>query len=378
MDLSCIIRVETVLNETKGKWGAGEEVRIWFAGSAQKERQKILGGLRAPTLWSYFDVRSRPHAMMMRRRNRNNKVDLFLDSGAYSAYTQGVEIPIQDYITFIKEHLDVITVYANLDIIAKGPTPADKRIAAEKTLENQKIMEEAGLSPLPVFHVGEPLEYLESYVRLYDYIGLGSMVGQPKSTLVPWLDRCFQKYICDERGMPKVKVHGFGLTSLSLMLTYPWYSVDSTTWIVNSRMGRIFVPHRDRGGKKWVYDENLWTITVSSRSPGRKEAGHIDNISPVKRRAALEYIHEMGYCLGKSRFEKVPQSHELKENEQWAEKKPKDKEAKRLLEIIEEPGLCNKYQLRDEINIIFFQNLEKALPEWPWPFVKKGAKGFEL
>jgi len=304
-------------------------------------------------------------------------VDVFLDSGAYSAWTQGIEINIQDYIDFIKQHQDIIDIYANLDVISIDGKRGSK-LTAELTLKNQKIMEEAGLRPLPVFHIGEPFEYLEYYIKRYDYIGLGGMVGVPRNTLILWLDECFDKYICDEKGMPKVKIHGFGLTSFSLMLRYPWYSCDSTAWVITSRNGSIYVPRFKNG--KWVYDENSWKISVSSRSPNKKEAGqHIDTLPPKQREIVLQYIHEKGYKLGKSRFEYVDQDHELAENERWAEKKPKDKNAKRLVEIIEEVGICNDYRLRDELNIIYFQDLEKTLPEWPWPFKRENVvKGFAL
>ena len=79
-------------------------------------------------------------------------VDVFLDSGAFSAWTRGVEIDIQKYIEFIKQNQDVITVYANLDVISPGRFSMGTKESAELTLRNQKIMEQAGLSPLPVFH----------------------------------------------------------------------------------------------------------------------------------------------------------------------------------------------------------------------------------
>ena len=34
-------------------------------------------------------------------------IDLFLDSGAFSAFTQDVEINLKDYIAFIKENQDL-------------------------------------------------------------------------------------------------------------------------------------------------------------------------------------------------------------------------------------------------------------------------------
>ena len=69
--------------------------------------------------------------------------------------------------------------------------------------------------------------------------------------------------------------------------------------------------------------------------------------------------------------------YKLKDNEKWAEKKPKDKQASRRIEIIEEAGLSNTYQLRDEFNIIYFLDLEKTFTEWPWAFKIK-ERGFGL
>jgi hypothetical protein len=294
-----------------------------------------------------------------------NKVDLFLDSGAFSADSKGVSIDIQEYIAFIKEHEDILEVYANLDVIGDP----------KATWKNQKIMERAGLKPLPTFHYGSDEEWLVRYLNAgYSYIALGGMVPISTPALKPWLDRIFSKYICDEKGIPKVKVHGFGLTSLRLMMDYSWYSVDSTSWVMTGRMGSIYVP-RFRNGE-WIYDQDSWKIAVSNKSPSNKEAGkHIDTFPPKQKQIILDYIHDKGYHLGKSRFKTVSPGYELQQGEKWADKKPKDKMAKREVEIIEREGICNKYQLRDEMNIIFFLDLEKSFPEWPVPFKAKGSAG---
>ena len=308
---------------------------------------------------------------------KGRHIDLFLDSGAYSAWTQGVEIDIHEYIKFIKEHKDLLTIYTNLDVLPKvGDDQAGLKKSAELTLENQKIMEGEGLTPLPVFHVGQPFSFLEYYVDNYDYLGLGAMVGKPKSTLIPWLDSCFSDFICDGEGMPKIKIHGFGITALDMLFRYPWYSVDSTSWVMTGRMGSVYIPRYKNGG--WVYDENSWKIAVSTQSPGSKEAGkHINTLPPRKKQIILNYIHDKGYSLGKSRFEKVDQNRKLEKGERWAEKKPKGG-GKRMIEIIEEPGLCNRYELRDELNIIYFKDLEDHIPEWPQPFRGSRVKGFSL
>ena len=296
-----------------------------------------------------------------------NKVSLFLDSGAFSAWTRGVEINIWDYIEFIKQHVDVLEVYANLDVIGVDGRPPDRE-SAEMGIANQRIMEKAGLRPLPVFHFREPFDILEQFVAEYDYIALGGAVGFPARVLIPWLDKCFRDIICDPKtGIPRVKIHGFGITSIPLLLRYPWYSVDSSSWSMGSRLGDIYVP-RYRDGE-WIYDEQNLFVPVSNRNPGLKESGgHLETLPPRQKQIVLDYIHAKGFKLGKSHFKKVPQTHELAENERWAEPKPKDPQAKRLLEVIEEEGLNNSYRLRNALNVLYFQDLEASLPSWDRPF----------
>lgn len=294
-----------------------------------------------------------------------NKVDLFLDSGAFSAWSQGAVIDIQEYIEFIKKHEDHVTVYANLDVIGD----------VKGTWKNQRIMERAGLKPLPVFHLGDPMPYLDRCLE-YEYFCLGGMAGQGCTTekRISFLDRCWA-VICDTPDrLPKSRVHGFGMTSLKLMLRYPWYSVDSTSWVVTGRVGGVFVPQFKNG--KWIYDKDGWKIQVSSRSSAKNEAGkHIDSFSPKMREVILDYFEHKGYQLGKSEFRVEDEDYELEEDEKWSGKAA---DGKREVETIVERGLCNEYRLRDELNIVYFVDLEKSMPKYPWPYKKKGSKGFSL
>lgn len=297
-----------------------------------------------------------------------NRVELFLDSGAFSAWSQGQDVDIQEYITFIKENEDCLDIYAVLDVIGNP----------QATWKNQMIMEDAGLHPLPVFHYGEADSWLERILkRGYDYIGLGGMVPITTNSLIYWLDHLFSQYLTDEKGLPKVKVHGFGLTSLPLMLRYPWFSVDSTSWVITGRLGSIYVP-KWKGGK-WIYNEPSWKIAVSARSPQNKDAGkHITTLKNEELAIFMNYIHEKGYKLGKSELKMMPQDYIPEKNEKWIQKKPTDKSSTRLLEVIVEPGICNKYEQRDEMNVIYFLDLEKSMPKWPWSFKKDRRIGLNI
>ncbi|KKM77523.1 hypothetical protein LCGC14_1369130 [marine sediment metagenome] len=292
------------------------------------------------------------------------KISLFLDSGAFSAWRKKEEININEYISFIKKNIDYIDTYANLDDITDP----------EQTIKNQKIMEKEGLSPLPCYHYGEDIKYFEYYLERYDYIALGGMVPISTKDLQKWLDPIFSKYVCDQDGIPEVKIHGFGMTSLKLMLRYPWWSVDSTSWVLTGRFGNVLVPRKSKG--KYLYSEESWKVSVSDRSPNRKDIGqHISTFSENEKRIIFDYFSEKGYKLGKSIFREEDKNYSLKENERWF---GKAKGKAREVEEIIEPGLCNDYKKRDELNIIYFLDLEKNIPKWPWSFKLKSSRRLGL
>lgn len=293
-------------------------------------------------------------------KDKTNKVNLFLDSGAFSAWSKKAEIDIYEYITFIKENKKYIDTYANLDAIGDP----------EKTLKNQKIMEKAGLKPLPCFHYGEDIKYLKHYIKHYDYIALGGMVPISTPNLMQWLDYIFPTFLCDKKGMPIVKVHGFGMTSLKLMLRYNWFSVDSTSWVVTGRMGGILIPKRTNG--IYDYSKNPLKITVSEKSPAvKKRHQHFKNMTPAQQKIFLDYFKEKGFVLGKSSFRpENPETYVPTKNERWNKRK------EGIIETIISPGLANDYKMRDELNIIYFTDLEKNMKKWPWPLRFKNKKGF--
>ncbi len=286
-------------------------------------------------------------------------MSLFLDSGAFSAFSLGIDIDIYDYIEHIKQNKKLFEVYACLDVIG----------SAEKTYENQLIMEKEGLSPLITFHYGEDIEWLKFYMKKYDYIALGGVAdGRDIRSVRTHLDKCWE-ILTDDKGMPKLKVHGFGVTSISLMRRYPWYSVDSTSWAVVSRMGSIIVPIKKNN--EWVYNKNSSIIGVTARSPYRNDkVKHYNNLSPMFKKIVDEYLEQKGYKIGKSEFIDVDKDYKPKRGKEFWYKKEKK------IERVIEPGVSNNHVLRNEITILYFQDLAKTMPEWPWPYKRKQKKGF--
>jgi hypothetical protein len=157
---------------------------------------------------------------------------VFGDSGAHSARTLGLHLTLEDYAAWCHRWNHHLTLYANLDVIG-GP---------QATWENQKRLEtEHGLTPIPVFHTGDPWEWLERYIdEGYTYIALGKLLGNPIAEVLPWLAKAFQ--IADGRAV----FHGFGLTVWPALKEFPFYSVDSSTWAQPFRFGlvKVFDPGR--------------------------------------------------------------------------------------------------------------------------------------
>src|SRR5262249_20971453 len=153
-----------------------------------------------------------------------DKVRIFLDSGAYTAWTKNTEIDLQQYIDYCQENVDIIEVIAVLDQIPDSPASADLTKAIKKTYWNLQEMERRGLKDVvPAYHFLEPEEVLDYYAKNYKYVAIGGLVGKSTKQLLAWLDRMWTRYLLNADGTPKTRVHGFGITSLPAMERYPWF-----------------------------------------------------------------------------------------------------------------------------------------------------------
>jgi len=147
--------------------------------------------------------------------------DVFIDSGAFSANTKGVNINIDEYCMFLKD--TGVTTYAGLDVIGD----------AKATKENIEYMiREFDLDPIPTFHLGSNIDDLKEMVDNYPYIALGGLVWT--AGVRSHLNQVWH-YI--QTHNPKLRVHGFGTTNIELIREYPWYSVDSSSYKFCKRFG---------------------------------------------------------------------------------------------------------------------------------------------
>lgn len=220
---------------------------------------------------------------------RANQAKVFLDSGAFSAFTLGVQLSVWEYCEYIKRNRDIIREEDGTMMASVLDGIGDPLL----TYRNQLEMEYYGVRPLPCFHSGEDERYLEWYVQNYDYITLGGMVGASAKQLIVWLDRMWDRYLLDKSGRPRCKVHGFGITSIQIMERYPWYSCDSSSWIQTAAFGNILTAE-------------FGQLSVSGKSPARHDAGqHVTTLSQIEIEHVLQTLERQGFT-----YERLSQVYE--------------------------------------------------------------------
>lgn len=162
-------------------------------------------------------------------------IKLCVDSGAFSAFTQKKVVDLNAYCDFLTSNSQHIYKSVCLDVI----DPEGPDVAAAKGWDNYLRMRDRGLNPMPVFHAREHWRWLDQMLDKTDYIGLsGTSLVSPLEH-IQFYNLCWQ-YVTDRNGCPIAKFHAFGDTSAYSLSTYPWYSADSATWVIQSgRAARV-------------------------------------------------------------------------------------------------------------------------------------------
>jgi len=200
--------------------------RIHFAGINTTPLASATEG--RDILVSYADVIRQPgwwERELKPRLEAGRYRSVILDSGAFTVISQGIVIDVESYAAFAAEHQDLFDVVVGLDDIAGD---------LGTTWRNQATLEAAGVEALPVFHQDEPWEVLEAYAERYDYIGVGfarregGRLAHGQKENAAFLREFFS------RVGDRAKVHGFAMTRWAGK-GWPFFSVDSTTWIAEFR-----------------------------------------------------------------------------------------------------------------------------------------------
>jgi len=167
------------------------------------------------------------------------KMDILIDSGAFTVMTQGKVINISEYVDYLRAFTAEdrwASVYAfNLDVIPELDkfghlSHETEEKAAEASFKNYLYLtEQAKLDfIIPVYHYRENLKWLKKIVESgCQYFAFGGMSGKVKSSAVK--KKAFSELFLrlEEYGY-KGKVHMLGLCMPEVLCSNAWYSVDAT------------------------------------------------------------------------------------------------------------------------------------------------------
>lgn len=261
---------------------------LYFAGARNKVADEYLLKIGANRLQSQLIDRTNIDIWC---KSKNSVSKLFVDSGAYTAYTKGISVDADDYIEYLNSITDSLTIFAQLDKIPgmfnRPKTKQEMYEAPIKSWENYLYMRSRLKEPkklLPIFHQGEDFKHLINMLEWTDengehipYIGVSPAFDLPG--LENFLDMSFD--IIRNSSNPNVKTHAFGMTRLDILEKYPYTSADSTSWKLCAAMGSIYTP--------WG------TIYVSER--GKYSKDYIFNQSKDAVSNIKKYINEQGFSV---------------------------------------------------------------------------------
>ena len=253
---------------------------LFFAGSQNKLAEAYLMNNNCNRLLSYWSDKSIITKWVeFKKENPNCDNLLFIDCGAYTAFTQGITIDIDTYVNYINNIIDYVDIVASLDVIGDGVTPNTD----EKTYENYLYLKEHIKDKhklLPTFHQGDRQDYLIKYLTDYDidYIALGGLVGSPKQDLCNFFDSC---YTVIKEIRPNIKVHAFGMTSKPILRKYPFNSADSTGWIMTAANGCIM--------------SDWGILNVSDKQ--KKDSDNFYNQPLSVQQKITEYVQKLGFTM---------------------------------------------------------------------------------
>lgn len=244
---------------------------LYLAGSAKKSvdswvqetgRSRLMSQLNDRTIikrWKAFKEDGHPNTKIM------------IDSGAFSAYSQGKTIDVDEYVDWLNENGDAFDVMVQVDYIpgkSNQETDAGVYIDAPRISWENFLHMRSRLRPellprfIPVFHQGEDWKWLDNMLnwtdpetgKHLDYIGISPHTEVTSANRLLFCKEVF-KHI-RQSSNPTVKQHAFGMTALQLLQYAPFTSVDSTTWLQCAVHGTILL---EKNGK-------LTPVMVSERT----------------------------------------------------------------------------------------------------------------
>ena len=245
---------------------------IYLAGVEGKDPQRVRTHIQN-AFYSYYYMRKQKDSVLEGAKDCHKTI--FVDSGAHSFFSEMADDGIEsasvhkkksktketpqeyfdNYVIWLKNNFNKFDYYAELDI--------GEIVGQEKVREWREVLKKENLYSkcVPVYHPN--IMSWEDYMKMLDtceskYIALEGDRRNRKR--LPYNKLIKPAY---ERG---IKVHGFAMTKHAVMTKYPFYSVDSTSWLSGDMFG--YVP-------TWI-DDSIKMLSINNKKDYLRALGRLN------------------------------------------------------------------------------------------------------
>ena len=181
--------------------------------------------MKVPILISYAYARKPEKQEDWLRIVNDDRVDILLDSGAFSAKASGHDIQLDEYCQFLDQWKHRVFRYLALDVVG-DPKATD---------ENLRQMVKAGYNPAPVHVLGDEKAKMDELFELSDYVALAGLKRPGKG-------HCSKSYVKRKMEWADGRdVHWLGYVVEKMFATYKPYSTDSASWTYGTRFGWLML-----------------------------------------------------------------------------------------------------------------------------------------
>jgi len=186
----------------------------------------------------------------LKKKKPSKEFHLLVDSGGFVARNKGVHISVATFAEYLNKFTPSLAF--ELDTASKTETLQNRAYLKANVKETTII---------PVYHYGEYEEkdkkYLFDMMDDYEYISVGGVAGRGLNEAEErkYLDFVFL------HTRDRHKVHGLGITDTRHLKRYPFYSVDSTSWLSPGRFGN-FKSVQDDGFAEFLAKKRHYLVNI--------------------------------------------------------------------------------------------------------------------
>ena len=184
-----------------------------------------------------------------------------LDSGAFSAINDKTgkyknfdwDLYVKKYIAFIKQTNQKLFFELDIDCV----------VGLEKVEYYRKQIEDAiGIAPIVCWHANRGSEYWIKCCEEYPYVAIGTTTASDAGKKIRANPEILHWFI-NHAHKNNAKIHGLGFTSTPMLKKLKFDSVDSTTWNIGGKFGKVCT------------FSNEWTECREAKPKG---AGRVKNV----------------------------------------------------------------------------------------------------